>query len=104
MQRLQRFFIITEAVSPVELGRFISGRFWFGSSMMKRGVKVPAALYWFMHETRDRGNHLANYAGGTLNTADGTIAATAFEHDLTVVARNVKDFARLGVRIFKPWD
>jgi predicted nucleic acid-binding protein len=32
------------------------------------------------------------------------IAATALEHDLTVVTRNVKDFAGLGVTVFNPWD
>jgi predicted nucleic acid-binding protein len=31
------------------------------------------------------------------------IAATALEHDLTVVTRNVKDFADLGVTIFNRW-
>jgi predicted nucleic acid-binding protein len=30
------------------------------------------------------------------------IAATAVEHDLTVVTRNVRDFAGLGVQIFNP--
>ena len=29
--------------------------------------------------------------------ADGYIAATALEHDLTVVTRNAGDFARLGL-------
>ena len=42
--------------------------------------------------------------GATLNTADGMIAATALEHGLTVVTRNVKDFAGLDVAIFNPWD
>jgi predicted nucleic acid-binding protein len=42
--------------------------------------------------------------GAPLNTADGMIAATALEHDLTVVTRNVKDFAGLGVTVFCPWD
>jgi predicted nucleic acid-binding protein len=32
------------------------------------------------------------------------IAATAIEHDLTVVTRNVKDFAGLGVAVFSPWE
>ena len=36
--------------------------------------------------------------------ADGFIAATALEHDLTIVTRNVKDFAGLGVAVFNPWD
>ena len=42
--------------------------------------------------------------GTPLNTADGMIAATALEHDLTIVTRNVKDFAGLGVAVFNPWD
>ena len=35
---------------------------------------------------------------------DGMIAATALEQGLTVVTRNVKDFAGLGVQLFNPWD
>jgi predicted nucleic acid-binding protein len=32
------------------------------------------------------------------------IAAKALEHDLTVVTRNVRDFAGLGVLVLNPWD
>ena len=42
-------------------------------------------------------------AGKPLNMPDGQIAATALEHRLTLVTRNVKDFADLGVTIFDPW-
>jgi toxin FitB len=42
--------------------------------------------------------------GAPLNTADGLIAATALEHDLTMVTRNVKDFAGLGVNVLNPWE
>ncbi len=42
--------------------------------------------------------------GLTLNAPDGMIAATALEHDLSMVTRNVKDFAGLGVTVFNPWD
>lgn len=42
--------------------------------------------------------------GRPLKVVDGLIAATALEHDLTVVTRNVKDFAGLGVTVFNPWD
>ena len=43
-------------------------------------------------------------AGRPLNMADGMIAATALEHDLVVVTRNVKDFAGLGVEVVNPWE
>jgi predicted nucleic acid-binding protein len=42
--------------------------------------------------------------GRPLKVADGFIAATALEHGLTLVTRNVKDFADLGVTVFNPWD
>jgi predicted nucleic acid-binding protein len=41
--------------------------------------------------------------GGTLKVADGMIAATALVHDLTIITRNVKDFAGLGANLINPW-
>jgi predicted nucleic acid-binding protein len=35
---------------------------------------------------------------------DGLIAATALEHGLTVVTRNIADFVSTGVRVLNPWD
>lgn len=35
---------------------------------------------------------------------DAFIAATALVHDMTVVTRNVADFATTGVRIINPWE
>ena len=43
-------------------------------------------------------------SGRPLNTADGLIAATALEHGLTLVTRNVKDYDDLGVTILNPWE
>jgi predicted nucleic acid-binding protein len=43
-------------------------------------------------------------AGAIWPLVDGVIAATAREHELTVVTRNVKDFTGLGVRVLNPWD
>ena len=42
--------------------------------------------------------------GRVIRLADGLIAATASEHDLTVVTRNVKDFGGFDVLIFNPWE
>lgn len=36
--------------------------------------------------------------------ADALIAATAFVHGLTVVTRNVADFASTGVAVLNPWS
>jgi len=46
----------------------------------------------------------AKQRGATMAVVDGVLAATAVHHDLTVVTRNVKDFAGLGVQILNPWD
>jgi toxin FitB len=35
---------------------------------------------------------------------DGLIAATALVHNMTVVTRNVADFAPMGVVLINPWD
>jgi predicted nucleic acid-binding protein len=42
--------------------------------------------------------------GVALSPPDGLIAATAPEHGLTIVTRNVKDFAGLGVDVLNPWE
>ncbi len=42
--------------------------------------------------------------GNPLNVPDGLIAATALEHNLTLVTRNVKDFQDLGLTILNPWE
>jgi predicted nucleic acid-binding protein len=35
---------------------------------------------------------------------DSLIAATALVHGMTVVTRNVKDFAPMGVKVLNPWE
>ena len=43
-------------------------------------------------------------SGVALSVMDGFFAATALANDLTLVTRNVKDFASFGVPLFNPWD
>jgi predicted nucleic acid-binding protein len=42
--------------------------------------------------------------GRPLQVPDGQIAATALEHGLTLVTRNVKDFTQLGLTLIDPWE
>lgn len=43
-------------------------------------------------------------AGRILSVADGLIAASAIEHGLTLVTRNIKDFSGAGAMLLNPWD
>ncbi|MGA8222447.1 MAG: type II toxin-antitoxin system VapC family toxin [Candidatus Acidiferrales bacterium] len=42
--------------------------------------------------------------GAILSTIDGLLAATALHHNLTIVSRNVGDFAHTQVPVLNPWN
>jgi len=42
--------------------------------------------------------------GRQVGVVDGLIAATAIEHGLTIVTRDVNDFSGFGVTVFNPWE
>lgn len=42
-------------------------------------------------------------SGVALSVMDGFFAATAIAHSLTLVTRNVRDFAAFGVPLLNPW-
>ena len=46
----------------------------------------------------------AERKGRPLAAVDGLLAATALEHNLTIVSRNVRDFAHTHVPILNPWE
>jgi predicted nucleic acid-binding protein len=69
---------------------------WFSGRILP--ITEPIGKRWGVLEGE------CQLKGLTLNAPDGLIAATALEHGLTVVTRNVKDFADTGVSIFNPWD
>ncbi len=55
----------------------------------------------------DRWGVLAGAAkrrGISLSAIDGLLAATALQHNLTIVSRNVSDFANTQTPILNPWE
>ena len=59
---------------------------------------MPIADRWARLTTRAKKN------GVSITTADGLIAATALEHNLTIVTRSVRDFTETGTVILNPWE
>jgi toxin FitB len=45
-----------------------------------------------------------NLVGRPMQVADAQIAATALEHGLYLVTRNIKDFEGLGLTLINPWE
>ena len=54
--------------------------------------------------TADRWGRLMAQAARPLPAIDALLAATALQNDLTLVTRNIKDFAGLDVPLINPWD
>jgi predicted nucleic acid-binding protein len=79
---------------PVAAGRL---RSWFAGVRRSYGERVlsvtePITEAWGrLHALRP------------LPIIDGLLAATALVHDLTIVTRNERDFADLGVPLLNPW-
>jgi toxin FitB len=46
----------------------------------------------------------ARSEGKSLSTIDGLLAATALQHNLTIVSRNVSDFANVRIQVLNPWQ
>jgi len=61
-------------------------------------VSAPIAERW------GRLSSKAAREGQTLHPIDGLIAATAAEHELSIVTRNVDDFRAVGVALVNPWS
>jgi toxin FitB len=57
-------------------------------------------------EVADRWGHLSALAtakGVHVGVIDGLLAATAIQHNLTLVTRDTRDVAATGVTLFDPW-
>ena len=67
---------------------------WLGPRILP--VSLDVATRWGLLLAR---------AGRSLPTVDSLLAATALEHDLQLVTRNVKDFGVFeNLRLVNPWD
>jgi predicted nucleic acid-binding protein len=69
---------------------------WFGDRVLP--VTQVIAERWGVLDAERQA------AGRPLGVADGMIAATAVAHGLTLVTRNIKDYAGLGVAVINPWE
>jgi predicted nucleic acid-binding protein len=49
-------------------------------------------------------NAVVQHKGRPLSAIDGLLAATALQHNLTIVSRNVSDFASTQVPVLNPWE
>ena len=71
-------------------------RLWFAGRILP--VTESIAERWSRLAARGK------RSGVTLAVVDGVLAATALEHGLTLVTRNVRDFVGLGLALLNPWD
>ncbi len=46
----------------------------------------------------------AQMKGRPLSVIDALLAATALQHNLAIVSRNVSDFSVVGLAIVNPWE
>ncbi len=98
------------------------GEIWKGIVSLAPSRRRQELEQWFETDVRSRfaGNILpvtegvaerwaaltvaAKQRGTPLSVVDGLIAATALEHDLTLVIRNTKDFTGFGIPLMNPWE
>lgn len=69
---------------------------WFAGRFLP--VDRPVAERWGVLRAP------AQMKGRLVPVIDGLLAATALEHDLTIVSRNLSDFAATGVAVLSPWE
>jgi toxin FitB len=70
-------------------------------------ARFPGRVLPVDAEVADRWGLLAADAkkqGKTLSAIDGLLVATAVHHNLTIVSRNVSDFAHARVQVLNPWN
>ena len=74
---------------------------WLSGDLLTR---FAGRILQIDQEVADHWGHLAGAKGATIPVIDGLLAATALQHNLTLVTRNTKDMTRTGVGLFNPWS
>ena len=69
---------------------------WFEGRILP--VSEPTANRWGLLCAQ------AQLKGRRLSVIDALLAATALQHDLDVVSRNVRDFSVVGLSVVNPWE
>jgi toxin FitB len=69
---------------------------WFGGRVLP--VDRPIADRWGVLRAQ------AQMKGRPLSIIDGLLGATAVEHGLTIVSRNMGDFVAVGLAVVNPWE
>ncbi len=69
---------------------------WFEGRILS--VDQPIADRWGLLRAQ------ARMKGRPLSVVDALLAATALEHSLTLVSRNVSDFSVVGLAVLNPWE
>jgi predicted nucleic acid-binding protein len=99
-------------ISVLTVGEITAG----ASALARRDpVAADSLRNWFVGVRRSYGERVLPvtepiteawgrlHAVRPLPTIDGLLAATALVHELTIVTRNERDFAHLGVPLLNPW-
>lgn len=63
----------------------------------------PGRILAVDEQVADRWGRMMAQAGRPIPAIDSLIAATAAHHELTLVTRNIRDFAGLGLELINPW-
>jgi predicted nucleic acid-binding protein len=107
--------------SELHLSVLTLGGIWKGLNLLPRSKKQAHLRTWFDRDLASRfagrilpidgsiavrwGMITANaYRNGApLPVIDGLLAATALQHDLILVTRNVADFSAVQIELLNPW-
>jgi predicted nucleic acid-binding protein len=88
---------VTDAVKRAELNDWLTHKLRPMFAQRTLSITEDVMLKWRLLVEEGR------KAGHTFSQPDLIIAATALHHDLTVVTRDIADYARARCPVFNPW-